>query len=464
MNYIQQMRLLALGVVVVAGLAGCDDGGGGDGSRLSVGPREVTAECTPRVEFCDITSSDCQAHLFEATACARLQADDSLPTIRTIDTDALRVEAMQMVQDVGGLEPTPWDVALTLLELIPADQTSGEATVEDLVAGVAAFYAPDTREVTIIEGSSGDDDRTASSILSHEFVHVLQDRAQGLQAVSEQWTVDTDTSVAVSHLIEGEAEVVSTIVTVYGDGAQEADIDWERYFDDMLGAVLEVVEEAPSPFITALGTLPYPQGGRVLSGIRQARGQEALEAIYHDGPGISVDWLAGATPRPLDEVIPRCVPPPPGTGRGVIGLDRFGAVALVGLLVGQGLTGAEALELAGDLRADTIAVFVNASGEDEVTVDWRLEFESSAGAADVGAAITSDAIGVALDDDVVRLWAGEADSPLLALEARESCSDLATLSQSALPIRRPLAAPMGPHGGLRVGQLPLHRQMTRRRR
>jgi len=438
MDYMPLMRSCLLLSLLATVLVGCSEE---TDARLSVAPRTYTAECTPVVEFCDATRADCQQQLFDATACVRRQDEDVLPPIRTIDTDVLRDEITAMVEEAGGMEASPWDVALQLMELIPAQQSAGEATVEDLVAGVAAFYSPTSRDVTIVEGSDGGDERIGSAILSHEFVHVLQDRGQGLMAVQEQWTRNTDTSVAVTHLVEGEAVVVSTIVTAHGDGLATGEVAWGEVFDEMLGDVLEVVEEAPSPFITALQTLPYPLGGRVLADVRDAGGQEALEAFYREGPGVTIDWLQLRRPRPGgDLALPDCFPQPPAEGRGVIGLDSFGPLGLVGLLVGQGLVGADALEIAAGLRADAIAVFVDAERQDAVAVEWRLEFESESLAAAAVSTLDDADFASELRGAVLRLWAAEPDAPLAAIAQRDGCGDLRALSDSLVTGRVPVAA------------------------
>lgn len=420
------MRFVLAVVVLAVTMGGCSEQGLFFVDVLPT--RQYTDVCTPDVSFCDIRESKCQRHLFDATACVRRQRVDGLPSIRRIDTDELRAHFMEMAEQAGSLEPSAWDAALQLLELIPADQTGGEAVVEDLVSGVAAFYSHLTGDVTIVEGYVDDDERAGSAVLAHEFMHVLQDRMQGLERQDRLWAISTDATVALSHLIEGEAQLLATIVVRAGDGVDEADIEWDETFDATLQATFDVIAAAPAPFIAALQTLPYPLGARALLGLRQL-GQPELETLYLLGPGASVDWIdpaSGWSPGPAQ---PTCLPQPPGGGREVTGFDSFGATGLMGFLVAQGTAPAVALELSAQLRSDAIVVFQDAGGG-AVAVEWRLALGASRDADALADAVTSDAIGVHVDDRAVRLWAASPEAPLSELESRNSCGTIGALADA----------------------------------
>jgi len=433
----------SLGVVatLVALIAGCDEGSAAPAVTLEM----RDDQCTRPACFCDIELPECQQHLFEVTAELRGDEAGELPVIRSLGVDVVRAELLEMLAADGLLEPTPWDAPLQMLKLVPADQTIAETLVDDLLVGVAAFYSWDTGEVTIIEGNTPDDNTIGSTVLSHEFVHALQDRDQGLQALRDMWVESTDTSTALRHAFEGEADVLSTIVLILASGGRdEDDFPWDDYYDAFLDAMLQAIGDTASPFLSAPYNLPYPQGGRVVHAIRRDGGQAAVEQLYVDGPGGAVDWIGEQAPAGRSTLVrePTCVPVLPGGERSALDADSLGALGLFGLLMGQGMAGFDALELSAALRADVIVVLGDASAPtaaDTASVEWRMEFATAGDALEVQRALRSPSIGVRTEGEALRMWAAGTDVDLDALATRDGCGDPGALADALgdSEVRRP---------------------------
>jgi hypothetical protein len=183
-------------------------------------------DCTV-LPVCDIRRADCQNDVFRATVCAREQDGASLPPVRSISRQELEVELRRdLAEDPDGM-PVAWEAAFQLLGLIP-NEPLGDLLIESTLANVAAFYRDDTGQITVIEDSSLDWERGAW-ILSHEYVHALQDQAVDLSAFSRQWTASTDDSMAITALIEGEAMLHPNVLQVRRLGARPETFDWEPY-------------------------------------------------------------------------------------------------------------------------------------------------------------------------------------------------------------------------------------------
>jgi hypothetical protein len=99
----------------------------------------------------------------------------------------------------------------TLLGLIPANvnllQTALDAYAQPFVL---AFYDPDARAIFLFEEQIGSGSAYTNYVLSHEFVHALQDQHYDLNAIGDGDLFDWDASFAFSALVEGDARLIDT--------------------------------------------------------------------------------------------------------------------------------------------------------------------------------------------------------------------------------------------------------------
>src|SRR5690606_9762026 len=128
--------------------------------------------CGRRAELapCNIADRTCQEDVYYAVV--RLRGDgwdpfDGLPPIRTITLEQYRDELLgdrprEPHQPDPDPEPPPvdpWDVALQWLGLVTRETSSQQASVDNRVRNVAAYYSSADKRVTVIDrGHERDDD------------------------------------------------------------------------------------------------------------------------------------------------------------------------------------------------------------------------------------------------------------------------------------------------------------------
>jgi hypothetical protein len=348
-------------------------------------------DCT-LLPVCDIRGAPCQNEVFLASACAREQQGASAPPVRTISRQELEAELRRdLAENPEGI-PGAWEAAYQLLGLIPS-RPLGDVLVESAVSNIAAFYRTDTKQVTVIQDNALGWE-TGAWILSHEYVHALQDQAVDLTAFEQQWTRSTDDSMALTSLIEGEAMLHPNVLQVRRRGGQPARFGWDSYASRLLTSVLETLEAAPAPFIDAVSLLPYPVGFRFVIDPWLGGGQGAIDGLFEQPRFPFLSWLSavdGGDPGPIEPLT--CFPTGAPSGYTGFDHDRMGPTALLGLHVGQGTLASAALRVSTTLHDDSLVVFTNApdAAREGVAVAWRLRFR------DAGAAATfENSIGPAL--------------------------------------------------------------------
>ncbi|HKP63071.1 MAG TPA: hypothetical protein VJV78_40320 [Polyangiales bacterium] len=368
----RRLARLAFSLSVV-GVVGCADGGDFDDTSLP---------CPPTQYSCDITDEACAAGVLDLTACIRGDDVPELPKINRLTArefgEQLRVEAEE---DDNG--PSPWDPVLVALGLLPAGKGLVEASIAEAVDSVAAFYDSETKEVSIITdaGSEDADARERMYLLSHEFTHLLQDRAHDLEKLSDEASSSTDRRLSLSMLVEGEAVVTSTRALLRLVRRSPDDFNFPNFFDTLDESLLEGVGQASAPLAAALQSMPYNVGGRYVAKLGERSGWDAVKKLYDTTPPTAADWLALDTAHPGDSRAEPldCAPPLPPDGFELYDLDHFGAAGVLAMLASIDKT---ELELPGELAADAFALYVEQGDTDparaRVIGVWRLRFRSAA--------------------------------------------------------------------------------------
>jgi hypothetical protein len=339
-------------------------------------------DCT-KLPMCDIGEAECQDRVFRATACAREQEGARMPVVRKITRLEFEQELRNDLADPGNGVPVAWETAFRLLGLTPSTPL-GDVLIDSAVSNVAAFYRHDNKLVTVIEDNTIDRE-SASWILSHEFVHALQDQALDLSAFERSWAFSTDDSVAITALIEGEAMIHPNVLQVRARGLSVRSIDWDSYASALLASALETVEKAPSPFVDALSSLPYPVGFRALIERWLAGGQRGIDAVFEQPEFSFLRWLRAFDPgdsRPIEAL--SCFPTGAPPGFTAFDHDSLGPAAVLGVYVVLGMPGDTALRHGKNLHDDSLVVFTSSPDPvpEGVAVAWRLRFVD-AGAADI---------------------------------------------------------------------------------
>lgn len=371
------MRTLWLACTALALLVGCHD---------------------RALKVCDITQSDCQQDIYYADL--RLRGDGydpfaGIPPIRTISEDQFRAELQDDAAKAAQASPPEpwWDATPVLLGLLPSTGDTQGASIDNQVQNTAAFYSPDTRDVTVIAhpatpvDPSVPDPRPLFNMetLAHELVHALQDREINLHFTPKS----TDEYFAVRALIEGDASLYDFLFTqeiplppglhfTYTDPLASFSHERQDGLSDDPSLTDNFASRGP-PFL-AVNWLVYPLGGVWLADQWDRGGNAAVRHAYGKAPQRSLDYLLGpGVTAPASKSI-RCLPTVPAdflrSDGNPYGLDSYGAVYFIAYLMAWHVPGSDSLSNALLWRYDWIFVYYNQSTQ-KTAVTWRIELDSA---------------------------------------------------------------------------------------
>ncbi len=343
--------------LVVLGLLGCDD------------EQTLTGGC-------DIRTAGCQRVVFEATAEARGQPGAERPPVRTISAEQFaaeyRAEVDEALDEAGGAQ-LAWDAALQMLGLLDAGTTGIEAVAEETIATVAAFYDGDTQGVTVVDRGGPSSPEQDLFVLSHEFVHALQNQTGHLQKFRERFAHSTDSLLATTALTEGEATVLGAVVLEEA-APPGSFLDWDALGTGLRGGVFDSIEAAQEPMIAAISGLPYTFG---FDGLRHLRNDPTEIQELYDSPALTLRaWANGRggsdPPGGLS-----CYPTIAPEGYVAVDHDSLGVVALIALGVLAGERPGSARTASFSWTDDIVVAFESVDTPHEYAVAWRLRSEGS---------------------------------------------------------------------------------------
>jgi hypothetical protein len=379
------------------------------------------AGCSQLAVSCTISQTSCQRVIFAATACQRGQSGAHMPSIRALTraqyAEELRAEASDE-DDFGALA---WGRALGLLGLVPREQSLEEASIAEQVSSVAAFYSRGTRQVTIIVDSERDA-YSNTLVLSHEFVHALQDQREDLDGFFDSYADTSDASSALKCLVEGEAVLLSNLVMLEVNGFDSRDALWNRYFGEWLGNTLREIERSSAPLFAAR-SLVYPVGGLALARAYLRDGAPAIGGFY-ERPYLSFRSWAEVNRGAREPAALDCEPPPPPDGFEQRFLDRQGMIGLLSLYVALG--DPNPYHAARGWVSDQFAVYTPIEEDSQdVGVAWRIRLETEAEAERLLALIAglSSSLSAQQDGADVLLLAASSEELLAAWSPDASCSN-----------------------------------------
>ena len=329
---------------------------------------------------CDITDGQCQKAIFAATACAREQNGTAMPKVRTISVDEYRKELTDG-QNAPTANDQTWTTALQLLGFLPAGKSIGDASTDTSASDVAAFYDTDTKSVTVIDRGASDQQQDLF-ILSHEFVHSLQDAKTGLDAFEQKWAHSTDSDIAVHALVEGEAVVLSSGVLSRSVGRDPHDTNWPALESSFFDSIFASIDSAGAPFLTAVESLPYPVGSSGLLKPWLDSGQPGIDAFYAHPRQSLVDWTGDVTLGSTSVEPIGCYPTAAPPDYGGVDHDTFGIAGAMIVFMGSGGNARSAYDASSGWRNDSVVTFAPGDAADAGrAVAWRTHWDSPASAA-----------------------------------------------------------------------------------
>jgi hypothetical protein len=272
------------------------------------------------------------------------------------------------------------DRASVLLGLIEEQDLDPERLAELSAAGIAGLYIPEEDRVIVVERdlpkafhSYYELDR--QMILLHEYIHAIQDRAEGLDdLLSEDLT--TDAWLGAVSLVEGEATMYHLLTTfaLTGHDIETYDVDGE--LADLVEGMSLAAWASPSPLLTARGTFPYSYGARYAYRNWKKHGASGFAKLYEALPAteqvIYEGEKLGSTPdhEEFD-------PPAPNTPDGyeLVEEDSLGPWFQLGYW-GFWLDYDRAEELMLGWRGDRLWFYENAENATVAAV-WTIQFDAS---------------------------------------------------------------------------------------
>ncbi|HEY6557621.1 MAG TPA: hypothetical protein VI072_10125 [Polyangiaceae bacterium] len=330
--------------------------------------------------ICDIRFAGCQQAVFASTASLRGQRGEALPRVRTRTLAEIEEEFRSGGELQLDAEASAWWRAQSLLRLVPPGQEASEVSLQNFLDNAGAYYDPSNKQITIIDRGTAGDATQSSFLLSHEFVHALQDRDVDLRALSERWVTSTDSSAAVGALVEGEATVLANVVIARAMGFDAADVDWISYTGEFLASVLSAAAASDAPLLAAAQLFVYPVGTAYLADRYIAEGQSVISQLYSQPPLSFVEWTSGAWARPSAEPQPLdCFPTTAPAGYRGLDHDVLGQVGVFAAQTALG-DAVSAWETSKGTRGDSVVLFVQDGDLNEntpVALAWRIVFDSA---------------------------------------------------------------------------------------
>ena len=355
--------------------------------------------CGPAQELepCNIATQSCQEDIYYALVRMRGDGYDpfaGVPPINTVPIETYRMQLQEaaearqraamekpcMLPDPDEPVPVvPWDFALQVLGLVEPKKPSCQASVDNQVSSVAAYYSSATRSVTVIDRGQERDDFFDTGLLLHELTHALQDRE--LSGAFIDGT--TDGTLAARALTEGEATFYQHLSHFEMNDDAPEDFDWhEGYTNNLLGGRFFLGSEndkgepnEKSPYFGVRWFI-YPLGARFLSDAWERGGNAAMRHAYATQPRHIAQFMtphdeeAEGVRAVLDPAL-ACPVEPPGEGWERPGFDRFGALIVYAFFTASEIPDEVAWPLAAGWDDDLIYVFFEP--EDEIVlVSWRI--------------------------------------------------------------------------------------------
>jgi hypothetical protein len=349
---------------------------------------------------CNALLRHCQTRLYGLAACLRGEEPGELPPISVISPedygDALReYYAENPLEGPGSFEHT-----LALLGLSDEGSFSIDERVARAEESVWGVYVDETREILLIDHGVGFGEAEVDSVLVHEFVHVLQDRAVGVAPFYEAYGRTWDSALAAGAVIEGEADFVRYRYLVAALGYDPRRVDYVDLHESTVEESWRALVESTDALAASQMFFAYAWGSRYMNYVFEEGGFVALGARWTSPPSTTYEFIAsqfGAVAPNFEPVEFDAPEPPEGVtaDSGTV----LGAWGLLVLLAKQGLTLQQATSRALDWRGDGYFTYVSETGASAAV--WRIELADQRAAADLaerlaGPTLRAETVGTTL--------------------------------------------------------------------
>lgn len=280
------MAARAVAAALVLCLTGCseEDASEAPGFASTLGRPTSLPECGA-LDYapCDVLDPACQNAWLELARCVRGgdTASGVMPQIRMIsEADALA----ERLADYGDEPPdNRFERALVLFGLTQPSSSAPQVAAARWAAETAAFYSFERKDITLIVHAEPSDELFLDATLLHELVHALQDAEHDLASLYEP-RYTTDSRLALSSMIEGEARLHQRRVLAALFGLDLATLDFERSFANGREQNEEWLFEQPELYFSSFSSVPYTHGSDYVHRRFQSDGQAGVRALLEAPP------------------------------------------------------------------------------------------------------------------------------------------------------------------------------------
>jgi hypothetical protein len=230
--------------------------------------------------------------------------------------------------------------------------------------------------VTVIDRGQERNDRSDTTLLTHELVHAFQDNEVGVD-ISDP---SSDGNFAGRAFTEGEAVLYEKLAGAEIDDVSPHSLLWDDYYLGWLSGLRQNLAQDPSPFY-AVSWFVYPLGGALLTRGWLQGGNAAVRHIGGDFPQSALGYLEEFQGNPIDRGPPQlgCRVQPPEQRFTRAGYDRFGAMHLYAFLEAADVAEQDAFNLAFAWRDDLFHLYFDEARQ-EVAASWRIRMQDAVAA------------------------------------------------------------------------------------
>lgn len=230
-------------------------------------------------EPCDIRDAACQRTVLAAVQCDRGHVLDTVPSVRIITPEALRLELDQAPTTSSPVR----DAAYQTLGLIPRTGGLRDAEIDALVANLLASYSSERQQITIIDRGAAMSSADASATFAHELVHAMQDALYDLDAY--QAAVHTsDEREARRTVVEGEAQFFQILYQIRQLQHRPEEAPWDQFYASWREAVLTQIGTSDAPLVATRNAYPYLAGAEQLTGEWRAQPRGSVASAWFEMP------------------------------------------------------------------------------------------------------------------------------------------------------------------------------------
>ncbi|HEX7317964.1 MAG TPA: hypothetical protein VF297_28935 [Pyrinomonadaceae bacterium] len=186
--------------------------------------------------------------------------------------------------------------------MLPEGTDLASLAVSFTAATAGATYSPLDKQVLLVDGRGSRD----SGLLTHEFVHALQDQHFDLLRMVLARPFSFDREEAVFALVEGDAVSVERRVTQGEAWARKSVEDLTREEDERYASYRKGIGAFFPPLLTETFIFRYRDGLHFVETLRRARPAVSLDEVFRRPPQSSEQvlhpekYISGESPREIE--------------------------------------------------------------------------------------------------------------------------------------------------------------------